>query len=584
MESLFDQYDEVQLQLECVVDNPEAQFIERQEFESRYYREIARAQGILHAQTNSMPLLSASSEEGSRASRRLVKLPTIQIPKFSGSYDNYLEFRDTFTSLIHDNDDIDEINKFHYLCTSLEGSAAVVIQSVQLSASNYAVAWKLLCDRFDDKRLLLQNHVSALFNIESITQESSVMLKRLIDQVNKNLCALESLNEPVRQWDTLLIHIITHKLDRKTYREWEEYKGRMDQNRSITFDDFLTFIRSRADLLETLELSRGNQSYNKFTPKIKSMVAVPGNSSQQSNAETTQRACPMCKGNHFLYNCSQFLALTAEARLNLLPGYKVCFNCFRRGHFANSCKKPGCKVCKRRHNTLIHVNQQARRGNSSPSEISSSASPPQPASNDTNDVALSANVRNGHCEVLLSTVLIKLYDNNNREHIVRAVLDSGSTSSLMTEKLCQQLNLQTSQVTGSILGINNSVSTGEIVTPLMGNLPQQHIAPDGYPFQSDGVDYVHSCVLVVKVVAIGHFLIGRPLTSLPQDDYQTKSFDHLTRFQRIEQLRQHFWARWSKEYIAELQQSTKWRTDQDNLKLDTLVVVKNDNLPPLKWR
>ncbi|XP_060808980.1 uncharacterized protein LOC132903800 [Amyelois transitella] len=82
----------------------------------------------------------------------------------------------------------------------------------------------------------------------------------------------------------------------------------------------------------------------------------------------------------------------------------------------------------------------------------------------------------------------------------------------------------------------------------------------------------------------GHFLIGRPLTSLPQDDYRTKSFDHLTRFQRIEQLRQHFWARWSKEYIAELQQRTKWRTSQDNLKLDTLVVVKDDNLPPLKWR
>ncbi|XP_059055473.1 uncharacterized protein LOC131849411 [Achroia grisella] len=82
----------------------------------------------------------------------------------------------------------------------------------------------------------------------------------------------------------------------------------------------------------------------------------------------------------------------------------------------------------------------------------------------------------------------------------------------------------------------------------------------------------------------GHFLIGRSLTSLPDRDYQRHSTNNLTRFQRIEQLRQHFWARWSKEYIAELQQRVKWRTCKDNLKLNTLVVIKEDNLPPLKWK
>ncbi|KAJ0169142.1 hypothetical protein K1T71_013713 [Dendrolimus kikuchii] len=82
----------------------------------------------------------------------------------------------------------------------------------------------------------------------------------------------------------------------------------------------------------------------------------------------------------------------------------------------------------------------------------------------------------------------------------------------------------------------------------------------------------------------GHFLIGRPLTSLPQPDYQNYSISHLTRFQRIEQLRQHFWTRWSKEFVAELQQRVKWRSCKDSLKLDSLVVVKDENLPPLKWK
>ncbi|XP_046970589.1 uncharacterized protein LOC124537742 [Vanessa cardui] len=82
----------------------------------------------------------------------------------------------------------------------------------------------------------------------------------------------------------------------------------------------------------------------------------------------------------------------------------------------------------------------------------------------------------------------------------------------------------------------------------------------------------------------GHFLIGRPLTSLPQKNYENQDATHLSRYQRIEQLRQHFWTRWSKEFISELQQRTKWRSCKDNLKLDSLVVVKEENIPPLKWR
>ena len=81
---------------------------------------------------------------------------------------------------------------------------------------------------------------------------------------------------------------------------------------------------------------------------------------------------------------------------------------------------------------------------------------------ETNNVALSANVTPSHSsmshDVLLSTALIKLHDRNGREHVVRAVLDSGSTSCFVTERLCRQLNLETRQIDRSIFGINNVTS------------------------------------------------------------------------------------------------------------------------------
>jgi hypothetical protein len=82
----------------------------------------------------------------------------------------------------------------------------------------------------------------------------------------------------------------------------------------------------------------------------------------------------------------------------------------------------------------------------------------------------------------------------------------------------------------------------------------------------------------------GHFLIGRPLTSLPTVNYEDYSASRLTRYQRIEQLRQHFWTRWCKEYVAELQQRVKWRTNDGQLQAGTLVLLKEDNIPPLKWK
>lgn len=58
----------------------------------------------------------------------------------------------------------------------------------------------------------------------------------------------------------------------------------------------------------------------------------------------------------------------------------------------------------------------------------------------------------------------------------------------------------------------------------------------------------------------------------------------LTYHQRIQQLQQHFWTRWSKEYISELQQRVKWTSYQPSVTSGTMVIIKEDNLPPLMWK
>lgn len=97
-----------------------------------------------------------------------------------------------------------------------------------------------------------------------------------------------------------------------------------------------------------------------------------------------------------------------------------------------------------------------------------------------------------------------------------------------------------------------------------------------YPMSSDPHDLLP--------LTPAHFLIGRPLTAPAAPELRNVSGNSLTRFQRVEQIKQHFWQRWSTSYIAELQKRSKWKTNAQDITLNTLVLIKDDNLPPLKWR
>lgn len=80
-----------------------------------------------------------------------------------------------------------------------------------------------------------------------------------------------------------------------------------------------------------------------------------------------------------------------------------------------------------------------------------------------------------------------------------------------------------------------------------------------------------------------HFLLGRSLVFVPHPQVSNEKITSLSRFHRIEYLKQHFWARFSNEYILWLQQKTRWCKLKGELKEGAMVVIKDKNLPPLMW-
>ncbi|KAH0808658.1 hypothetical protein GEV33_014133 [Tenebrio molitor] len=99
----------------------------------------------------------------------------------------------------------------------------------------------------------------------------------------------------------------------------------------------------------------------------------------------------------------------------------------------------------------------------------------------------------------------------------------------------------------------------------------------------------------------GHFLIGEALTAPVESNVAQVNLNWLSRWQRIEQLRQHFWMRWSKEYMTQSTYSREegngWEKDRRNKipnvkirqtiaqeSVGDLVLLVEENLPPLNWK
>ncbi|XP_037930950.1 uncharacterized protein LOC119665776 [Teleopsis dalmanni] len=80
-----------------------------------------------------------------------------------------------------------------------------------------------------------------------------------------------------------------------------------------------------------------------------------------------------------------------------------------------------------------------------------------------------------------------------------------------------------------------------------------------------------------------HFLIGGPLKTLPESTSQYDKLPLADKWVRVKAVKHHFWRRWARDYLNELQTRTKWTKEQSNVSNGTLVIIHEDNMPPQRW-
>ena len=487
LETCFSTFDDLQSEIEIESEDPKEQMKIRSEIESEFYSLISQGQCVLdEIEQSNLKRKSIVAQHSLRQTDSFesalsgsVKLPTIKLPSFDGNYNHWLEYRDTYEALIHKNDSIDTINKFHYLRSTLEGSAALVIKSLSFSSDNYNLAWDLICQRYNNKSILLSHHADALFDMECIVRESDSSLRLMIDTITKNLRCLKTLGLPVEHWDFMIISVARNKLDKVTRGKWEEHKCTLGD--IPTLEEFFKFLRDRANILQSTKVNHVTVNCRREKTTPNSFIA---------SAQTSSHAkinCILCKQDHRLFECTKFISMSLQERNDLVSRNKLCINCLRPGHRAYNCKSNGCSICKYKHNVLLHRNKPQLESNLSSHRANASTAPLPTSVGVVRRVGLeptpltpsvSAAAGSTRCApspsspvepvslstvatkyVLLSTALVNVFSEvNNKYYVARALLDSGSQISIVTKSFCNKVGLtcQRTERICNIYGIGNT--------------------------------------------------------------------------------------------------------------------------------
>lgn len=492
---LFRDYEQIQDNIEFLATAEDPDSEDRSIIESRYFDLVSgyirciKQLTVLSPDENSVQRNSNQvSEPVSRSQSISVKLPDIKIQVFSGDVTEFESFLQLFDALIIKNPQLSDIQKFIYLKSYLKGEPLQLIDSLKITNENFDIALKTLKCRYENKIIIVNSYLAALLDIPNINKCKSGSLRELATTIQKNIQSLKNLNFSFEElWNVLLIFIFQKKLDYNTRKAFESER---DHAEIPSLDTFLKFIEKRCIILESID-SSSPKTQRKFTStnhittnKNENNLNYPAHSNNKNDRANTSLTCSFCdKVGHRLYTCYSFKNLSYSDKMKFIKLNKLCQNCLGKHSLDNCSSTKKCSFCARSHNSLLHVNeennsQHSQTQNSRP-DISNKNNSHKFVPQNKNDSIAHSSPKNefavlSNCPekignpstsshsalsvkssvVLLATAKVTLYSSQCQPVQAKVLLDTGTQTSLITQKLANKLQCHTYNMALNISGIS----------------------------------------------------------------------------------------------------------------------------------
>ena len=227
-----------------------------------------------------------------------VKLPKINLPKFSGDITRFNQFWQSFECAVHKNDSVPIINKLNYLFSLLEGPAYRAVEGLELQESNFESVIEILKSRFGKKQHISNAHMRALLKLQTHPNANIEQLRSIYDHINVNMRGLQALGMPPENNGNLLIPIIMARMPREIT---------MQVTRKTATDEWN--IDEILEILQT-ELEANEISTNMADKRIRSQETTPAKSqygtmgafvAANENSQESMIKCYFCKGQSLCF-------------------------------------------------------------------------------------------------------------------------------------------------------------------------------------------------------------------------------------------------------------------------------------------
>lgn len=444
-------FDEVQSQIELLHDDLEDNERERAEFEERYYALKSEMLEIINSERSHNSSINLSNNNNSNISMQRAHLPPVSLPKFDGHILEWESFYSYYKAIVHEDERYPAAQKFSYLRSALSGPALDVVKGIPITANNYGVALEKLKQRYDNQSLVIQSHIRAILDITPIQTCSAIELQHLQSKITAHVASLKELGQPVEHWDAWLVTIILRKLDSASNHEWQL---RRTNTNLPTYTELEEFISNRCIAFESTEtlVANSNGDGSRYqTSDSNSKKSYHGITKKGLTASIPSEVkCSCCSGTHRLYACSKFKDLPTGERVTMVRDAKLCFNCFSPAHMAPACKSIyGCRICKRKHNTLLHFDKTADPEQEVRGEQTTKNSP---------NISAAASGLSGLEQnyTFLATAVVLVSDRRENQRKCRALLDSGSQVNFISGNLAKSLQLERKKSNLPVGGIGAS--------------------------------------------------------------------------------------------------------------------------------
>ncbi|XP_063910744.1 uncharacterized protein LOC135127960 [Zophobas morio] len=430
----------------------------RKEFD-RLYCETGVAYGELFPASSALNTPTPSDHSQTRQNN--IRLPKISLRNFDGDFVKWYPFIQTFNTAIHNNESLPPVDKFQYLLSCLSGEALNLIKSLTLSEDNYPIAYKILTDRYDDKRKLAAQFFHGIMSIPKLTRESAKALRSVLDSFKEHRGALEALKIADNLEDFLWFSILLDKVDVNTRKAFEA-ECRIQKIDFPTREDLENFIESHCKVLDCCPDPTGVarlKSFNLSGPKShnKASFVVTSNSVKK---------CPLCTEIHNVVKCPTFVQASPFDRYSLIKPTRTCFNCLKEEHAVSKCPSKGCcRDCGGRHHTLLHF--KSRKTSHAPSEPDTT----EADTNRTPSESLTSCIVHSLVSplsykknILLATIVLEIRDRWGNFQTMRALLDPGSQASFIESASLNKLGLLKTRSTVSISGVGQIITNASYIT------------------------------------------------------------------------------------------------------------------------